>query len=248
VVPAVRVIRAARLTDSDADDDSIQSAIRQTVPLPTEPTGLSATHSDSDLMRLPMHYAGQLTGSVTADVFCYGYATDTGTLIYLNMGGPRSGVEAIRGKLSKAHPVNLVPDDAPAMELTPGEEQTGKYTAILHNLSEARFMHCILVHEALIEPNYGGHATTYILQVSEAQARGQLLHHVRETVGLPVFDGWCDYLWRAGQTAMLVRNCRTGGGLTVKTVALDREAWTRLITGGVAEGLIAIPEPETLTI
>ena len=248
VVPAVRIIRAPRLTNSEADDDSIQSAIRRTAPVDSDPLPAARGTGRGDLMRLPMDYAGQLTGSVTADVFCYGYATDTGTLIYLNMGGPRSGVEAIRGKLSKAHPVNLVPDDAPAMELTPGEEQTGKYTAILHNLSEARFMHCILVHEDLVEPAYGSKATTYIIQVDAEQARGQLLHHVRETVGLPVFDGWCDYLWRAGQTAMLVRNCRTGGGITVKAVTLDREAWTRLITGGVAEGLIAIPEPETLTI
>ena len=43
---------------------------------------------------------------------------------------------------------------------------------------------------------------------------------------------------------MLVRNCRTGGDITVKAVSLDREAWTRLITGGVAEGLIALPEPD----
>jgi hypothetical protein len=243
--PAIRVIKAPRMSDSQTSDD-IRRAIRQTIQQPPQavPTTIQQGHR---MQRIPMQYAGQLTGAVMADVWCYGYATDAGTLIYLNMGGPRSGVEAIRGKLSKASPVNLLPDDGPAIELTPGEEQTGKYTAILNNMSDVRFMHCILIHERMTEPNYSGKSTTYIIQVDEAQARGQLLHHVRELVGLPVFDTWTDYLWQAGQTAMLVRNCRSAGGITVKAIALDREAWTRLITGGVAEDLIAIPQAETTT-
>jgi hypothetical protein len=179
---------------------------------------------------------------MAGSVWCYGYATDAGTLIYLNIGGPRSGIEAVRGKLGNARPVNLLPDDAPAIELTPGENQKGTYTAILNNIREARFMHCILIHERLTAPDYSGKGTTYILQVDEEQAKGQMLHHVRQTVNVPVFAAWTDYLWRAGQTAMLIRNCRTSNSLVVRAVSLDKTGWRRLITGGLAGGIITLPQ------
>ena len=159
------------------------------------------------------------------------------------MGGPRSGVEAIRAKLSKADIVNLTPWDAPAIEITAGEGNTGMYNAIMSNMREARFVSCILLHERLTDPNYNGASTTYILQTSEAQAKGLLLHHVRQLVNVPVFDDWCDYLWDAGQSAMLVRNTRSGGGITMKTIILDSDSWGRLITGGLAENILQIPTP-----
>jgi hypothetical protein len=190
---------------------------------------------------------GELTGSVVANVFCYGYATHTGKLIYLNMGGPRSGVEAIRAKLAKGQSINLVPDEGPSVELTPGEGITGIYTAFINNMSEARFVSMILVHEEWIEPNYNGNSTTYIMQVDEEQAKGQLLHHIRELVSVPVFPQWIDYLWQAGQTAMLLRNCHAEGGIILKSLDLDASAWKRLITGGVANNIINIPQLLTET-
>ncbi|GAB4530087.1 MAG: hypothetical protein OHK0046_50470 [Anaerolineae bacterium] len=44
-----------------------------------------------------------------------------------------------------------------------------------------------------------------------------------------VFAKWTDYLWLAGQCAMLVRPTRTGSNVTLWTVDLDVDAWTRLI-------------------
>ena len=238
--PPIRLIKAATLPEDQVDDDDIQRAIRQcTQQAPQSATTI--TPSNASLQRLPMAYVGELTGSVVANVYCYGYAVDQGELIFLNMGGPRSGVEAIRAKLGKGDAVNLIPEDAPAIELTAGEGNSGMYSAIMSNISEARFTHCILVHEKLTDPNYNGSGRTYILQLDEVQAQGQLLHHIRETVSLPVFADWLDYLWSAGQTAMLVRSCRSGGGLTVKAVGLDPDSWQRLITGGVGQGIITIP-------
>jgi hypothetical protein len=58
---------------------------------------------------------------------------------------------------------------------------------------------------------------------------------------VPVFDGWTDYLYQAGQAAMLVRKTQTAGGLVLWVVNLDVDAWTRLITGGMEQGIIALP-------
>ena len=177
-----------------------------------------------------------------ANVFCYGYALDGEELVFLNMGGPRSGVEAIRAKLGQGQIVNLSQWDAPSIELTAGEGNTGVYNAYLTNMQEARFVHCMLVHNRLTEPTYAGKSKTYIIQMDETQAKGQMLHHVRETVKLPVFDNWIDYLWQVGQHAKLIRNTRTGGGLVIKTIDLDQDSWGRLIQYGVAEKAISIPQ------
>jgi hypothetical protein len=150
-------------------------------------------------------------------------------------------VEAIRAKFSKGEIVNLVPWDAPAIELTAGEGNSGMYTDFLHNIPEAKFTSLILLHEWLTQPNYGGSATTFIIRTSDAQAMAKLKHHVMAVVKVPVFDTWSSYLYHAGQTAMLVRKTHAGGGIDLLTLTLDADAWTRLITGGVEQQVIALP-------
>jgi hypothetical protein len=150
-------------------------------------------------------------------------------------------VEAIRARLSKGEIVNCVPMDAPAVELTAGEGNTGMYTAYLQSIPEAKFASLILAHEQVTQPNYGGKSTTFVLHVSDEQAMAQLRHHVTELVKVPVFAEWTGYLWQAGQSAMLVRRTRCAGGLDVLCVDLDAEAWTRLITGGLSQRVIKLP-------
>ena len=159
-------------------------------------------------------------------------------MVYLNMGGPRMAVEAIRAKLSKGDIVNLVQWDGPAIELTAGENQTGMYTDFMQHIPEAKFTSCILVHEWMVVPNYGGKSTTFMFHTPDEQAK--LKHHVHELVKVPVFDAWASYLWEAGQVAMLVRKTRTGGEIELYTIDLDADAWTRLITGGLQNGTITL--------
>jgi hypothetical protein len=150
-------------------------------------------------------------------------------------------VEAIRAKLSKGEQVSVVPWDTPSVELTAGEGNTGMYHDFFANIPEARFTSLILLHDSVIHPQYGGKATTFLLYVSEAQVVGQLHRHVAQLVKVPVFEAWAAYLWSAGQAAMLVRKTRGEGGLTVYAVDLDIDSWTRLITGGIEQGIIALP-------
>jgi hypothetical protein len=116
------------------------------------------------------------------------------------------------------------------------------YHAYLHTLPEARFASLILVHDWAVVPTYGGKSTTLIFRVSDAQATAKLKHHVTQLVNVPVFDAWSAYLYEAGQRAMLVRKCRSAGGINPLSVDLDAEAWTRLITGGLEQGVIGLPE------
>ncbi len=158
------------------------------------------------------------------------------------MGGPRMAVEAIRAKLGKGEVVNLTSWDGTAIKLTAGEGNTGMYQDFFAHMPEAKFTSLILVHEMLFAPNYGGKSTTFIIRTSDEQAIAQLKRHVTELVNIPLFDDWAGYLWQAGQAAMLVRRTHSGGDIDMWTITLDIDAWTRLITGGLDQGVLTLPQ------
>lgn len=221
-------------------DTRISSSVQPDQELPGLPTPMKF-NGKSSLIPIGQRHVGELTGSITGNVWCYGYAIHEGICIFVNMGGPRMAVEAIRARFSKGEMVNLVPWDGPAVELTAGEGHTGMYGDFIQNIPEAKFTSLILCHDLLIHPNYGGQSTTFIFRSGEAQAAARLKYHITQLVKVPLFSEWTDYLYQAGQTAMLVRETRVAGGIDLLTVDLDADAWTRLITGGIGQGLIALP-------
>ncbi len=224
------------MPDAPPKNEQVEQALETIKNRHFKPSGAAVPHKG--LIPIGQQYVGELTGSVTGHVYCFGYAVHEGVLVYLNMGGPRMAVEAIRAKLSKGDIVNLVQWDGPAIELTAGENQTGMYTDFMQHIPEAKFTSCILVHEWMVVPNYGGKSTTFMFHTPDEQAK--LKHHVHELVKVPVFDAWASYLWEAGQVAMLVRKTRTGGEIELYTIDLDADAWTRLITGGLQNGTITL--------
>jgi len=243
--PKIRVIKPQSLPIEEAEPDAVQAAIQQAKVAP--PAGLTIINRSKGtpaLTRISQQCAGELSGSISGQVWCYGYAIHEGVCLYLNLGGPRMAVEAIRAKLSKGDIVSVTPWDAPAVELTAGEGNTGMYTAFMQNISEAKFTSLILLHDWVINPNYGGKSTTFIFRIAAEQAAAQLKHHITELVKVPVFDDWIEYLYQAGQAAMLVRKTRVGGELDLLTLDLDVDAWTRLITGGLAQGVIGLPSQQ----
>lgn len=238
---AIRVFKPQSLPVDGTPLDEVQTAIvrakTQSTPV-LHPTAVSQKRA---LATIGQAYVGEVTGSITGNVYCFGYAIHDGICVFVNMGGPRMAVEAIRAKLSKGDIVNCTPWDAPAVELTAGEGNSGMYHDYMQNIPEAKFTSLILCHDLLIHPNYGGKSTTFILRTDEAQAAAKLKHHVTELVKVPVFDDWIGYLYHAGQTAMLVRPTHSAGSIDLLSVTLDVDAWTRLITGGIEQGVIALP-------
>jgi hypothetical protein len=238
-------IEMVRVIKPEVLSDNLQNAIQAARQQPS--LNISGKQIGSaKLSPIAQKYVGELTGSITGQVFCYGYASHNEILLYLSMGGPRMAVEAIRAKLSKGEIVNLVPWDAPAIELSAGETDgkvnTGMFTAYLNNIPEAKFTSAILVHEWLVQPNYKGKSLTAIFRTSEEQAVAKLLYHVRQLVNVPVFDEWASYLYHAGQSAGLIRKPRSAGDIDLLLLDLDAEAWTRLITGGLANRVIVLSQ------
>lgn len=242
--PKIRVIKPNLDVPNGEEADAVITAVRQTrvETLPVLQSSNSSSSGRRNLACIPQSVCGELTGSITGSVWCYGYGIHDGICIYLNMGGPRMAVEAIRSKLAKGDIVSCVPWDAPSVELTAGEGNTGMYNAFMQNIPEAKFTSLILCHELLTQPNYGGASTTFMIHVSDEQAMAQLRQHITKLVKVPVFPEWTAYLWDAGQRAMLLRPTRTGGDVKLWTISLDDSGWTRLITGGLAQNIIRLPQ------
>ncbi len=238
---SIRVFKPQPLPVDGTPLDEVQTAIVQAKTQPTPALLQTAVSQKRTPSAIGQCCVGELTGSITGNVWCYGYAIHEGVCVYVNMGGPRMAVEAIRAKFSKGDIVNCVPWDAPAVELTAGEGNTGMYHDYMQNIPEAKFTSLILCHDLLVNPNYGGKSTTFILRTDDVQAAAKLKHHITELVKVPVFDEWAGYLYHAGQTAMLVRPTRSAGDIDLLSVDLDIDAWTRLITGGIEQGVIALP-------
>ncbi|MBZ0281641.1 MAG: hypothetical protein K8L97_12950 [Anaerolineae bacterium] len=237
----IRVFKPQPLPVDGTPLDEVQTAIVRAKTQPTPVLHPMAVSPKRTLAAVGQSCVGELTGSITGNVWCYGYAIHEGICVFVNMGGPRMAVEAIRAKFSKSEIVNCVPWDTPAIELTAGEGNSGMYHDYMQNIPEAKFTSLILCHDLLVNPNYGGKSTTFILRTDEAQAAAKLKHHVTELVKVPVFEAWVGYLYHAGQTAMLVRPTRSAGDIDLLSVDLDIDAWTRLITGGIEQGVITLP-------
>ena len=226
-----------------AADETARSAI-QTAALTIKTRASSTQHRiyGNNALKLPQHYVGVLTGAINGNVYCYGYAIDraTNTCIYLNLGGPRMAVEAIKASLALGKMVNLIPDDGPAVELTAGEDQKGRYRDYFANLPEKKFTSLILLHKLMTEPIYNERSTTYLIALDDQQARQKLYDHIALLLDIPLFEHWTDYLWEAGSTAMLLRSIASAGGPTVYAIDLDKDAWNRLISGALSQNIIQL--------
>jgi len=226
----IRVYKPQSFPQDGKPRDEVQNAIEQAKTQHLTVSNTLISSQKRTLATIGQSYVGEMTGNITGNVYCYGYGIHDGICVYVNMGGPRMAVEAIRAKFSKGEIVNCVPWDAPAIELTAGEGNSGMYHDYFQNIPEAKFTSLILCHDLLVNPNYGGKSTTFIFRIDEAQAAAKLKHHVTELVKVPVFDEWAGYLYHVGQTAMLVRLTRSAGDIDLLTVTLDIDAWTRLIS------------------
>ena len=161
---SIRVFKPQPLPVDGTPLDEVQTAIIQAKTQPT-PVLQPMTVSQKRIQAaIGQSYVGELTGSITGNVYCFGYAIHEGICVFVNMGGPRMAVEAIRAKLSKGDIVNCVPWDAPAIELTAGEGNTGMYHDFMQNIPEAKFTSLILCHDLLVNPKYGGKSTTFMLR------------------------------------------------------------------------------------
>lgn len=221
-----------------------QSLVRDKAEhVPPTDTLETPTHPAKQNKKFPQHYCGELTGDVTANIFCFGYAIHDDNLQYLNIAGPKMACEAIRAKLNNGQSVFLHPhDNKPSIEMSSGDEKTSQYHVYTHHMPEARYTSMILVHKHAVEPDFSGHGQTCFFAppasnmagTDTTHATAKLLQLVRDLVAIPIFDHWQDWLWKIGREKSLVMPpLYHGGGVVLWMVSLERTPWELAIQAGV---------------
>jgi len=153
-------------------------------------------------------------------------------LVYLNLAGPSTSVEAVWAQLAQKKPVIFQP------------KAGGKGLFIQHRGIEgregspfARFQrripglaieHLILLDRRITEPNYNEIGATFAFDLPGFDTiAGQ---HVRNLVDVAVFPEWLEPLARAGKTARLITSCLCTGKPTLYRISLEKARWQRLIS------------------
>lgn len=190
--------------------------------------------------------------NVVGDCYCFGVALDRrpptykNIPIYINVAGPATSVEALWAKLSQGKETSIVPDDRSQSPIYLEPNKGGLYTRYQKKIECLGIDHLILVHEDMAEPQYPTTgkdqepATTYVLSLSEEQARAKLGEHVRKTVKVAVFDQWFEYLYSEGRSRGLVRDC-VGYAVGAMAVKLEPVKWTEAIVDGLRDNRINLP-------
>lgn len=179
--------------------------------------------------------------NVVGECLCAGLALDRDVIpVYVDLAGPATSVEAAWAKLAQGKELAIVRYGGKrSLYLQPAKE--GTLARFQRRIAGLRVDHLILVNRAITQPVYHEESTTYILRVSDEQARAKLGAHVAALVHVAVFDAWHAYLERRGREEDLLRPCQCYGGVEALAVELDRDAWTRLIAAGLQQGDIALP-------
>jgi len=237
-----------------------QMAVPQTSPPPTTSPPpeylrihLTAPHIPPDCLptvTTPI-YCGELSGAITGGVHSFGYLQLGSQLVYLNMGGPRMAVEAIRARLSRGETIFLNPDDAPSVELSINSK--GAFEDYSENMSSHHFQHTILLHRNMF-PNYSEPAEltfAFILAKSPEQVYSSFHQHLNQLINLPVFPHWLPTLWATGMSAQIIEKC-SGVGAVGYGVFLKASDWEHIISLGVSTGALPLSEKadasQTVTI
>src|SRR5690606_13494674 len=89
---AIRVFKPQPLPVDGTPLDDVQTAIVQAKAQSTLLLYSTAVSPKRTLATIGQSCVGELTGSITGNVWCYGYAIHEGICVFVNLGGPRMAV------------------------------------------------------------------------------------------------------------------------------------------------------------
>lgn len=178
--------------------------------------------------------------NVVGDCCCFGAALHHETLIYLDIAGASTSVEAVAAKLSKGDAVHLIPpQDAAKIECKPAEKASFSRIQQKNTLG---IHHLLLLHKSIQQPVYGETGATYMIVEDKEMASAMLGHHILNLVKIALYPAWYRYLVKRGREAGLLHKCRCYGGVDIWAVSLNRAGWENLIMGGLRLKEIQLPD------
>ena len=183
-------------------------------------------------------YVGQIT--VVGECFCYGCAVDGQQLVYLDVAGPATSVEAVWAKLAQAKECYLLPPDHDAPKITLRTDE-GLLKRIQRKIEGIGIHHLLLLHQDLLTPTYAELSTTYLFLADKTQATAKLGSYIQQLVDIAVFPAWYAYLVQQGRLEGLITPLTCYGGINLWKLSLDKTCWQRLICRGVSQRNLTLP-------
>lgn len=184
-------------------------------------------------------YIGQL--NVVGECFAFGAALDGGQLVYLDVAGPATSVEAVWAKLAQGKETAIVPLERDTEKIVLRSAE-GKLKRFERKIEGIGIYHLLLIHHDLLEPVYAELSTTYLfLTHHKDQTTAKLGAHIQELVDIAVFPQWFNYLVQQGRVEGLLKSLTCYGGVNMFRVTLDKAQWERLICRGLNQRSISLP-------
>lgn len=184
-------------------------------------------------------YIGQL--NVVGECFAFGAALDGQQLVYLDVAGPATSVEAVWAKLAQGKETAIVPLERDAEKIVLRSAE-GKLKRFERKIEGIAIYHLLLIHHDLLEPVYAELSTTYLFLTSHKdQTTAKLGAHIQALVDIAVFPQWFNYLVQQGRVEGLLKPLTCYGGVNMFRVTLDKAQWERLICRGLNQRSISLP-------
>lgn len=183
-------------------------------------------------------HVGQI--SVVGECFCYGAALDGQQLVYLDIAGPATSVEAVWAKLAQNKECYVIPPVETANKIILRSAE-GVLKRLQRKVEGISIYHLLLLHRDLVEPEYAEISTTYLFLIDKAQSTAKLGAHIQQLVDIAVFPAWNAYLVQQGRVEGLLAPLTCHGGVKLWKVILDKTQWERVICRGIRVKTIGFP-------
>ena len=164
-------------------------------------------------------------------------------LVYVNLAGPATSVEAVWAQLAQKKPVIFQPKaGGKGIFIQHGGiagREGSPFTRFQRRIPGLAIEHLILVDRRITEPGYSEVGATFAFDLPGFDTiAGQ---HVRKLVDIAVFPEWLEPLARAGKAARLITPCLCTGKPTLYRISLEKARWQRLISDLLEKGELSWP-------
>jgi hypothetical protein len=188
---------------------------------------------------IAQEYIGQVT--VVGECFAFGCAIDGGQLVYLDVAGPATSVEAVWAKIAQGKEAAIIPPERDAQKIILRSEE-GKLKRFERKVEGIGVYHLLLIHYDILEPTYAELSKTYLfLTADKDQTTAKLGAHITELVDIAVFPEWHKFLVQQGRMEGLLTPLTCYGGANMFRVTMDKQSWERLICRGLQQQQIQLP-------
>ncbi len=194
--------------------------------------------------KIAREYVGHVEVVGRAHVFGVALDPRSGRVVYLDLFGAVSSVEAVWARLLRRGGQTVyLHRPMPHPYVTLQTDAEGSFVRYQRKLAGLDQDNLVLVRED--DSQVGPDCYAYLLDADTAQARaGRVITCLQQFCRVAILNAWADDLLALGRSHNLVMSCVCYGGIRMLAVTRDADAWQRLICEALAAGQIHLPKED----